>query len=111
MPELLHENVTFSKPFSFTGFQYTGHLNLNNRTTRNYNLTKCFLSLFSCMTTKEIFLELVGGLSRNPFMTTLKRFISRFDKHSVIHSEKYNQLSHKRTILHIKVFCEPLYLP
>lgn len=92
MGELPVERTTPTRPFLFTGIDYAGPFKLKDRITRNYKLTKAYICLFICLSTKAIHLELVGDLSTNLFLAALRRFIARRGKPTVINSDNGTNL-------------------
>jgi len=66
MGELPLEGVTVSRPFE-----------IKSGNTRNKTTTKCYVTLFICMTTKAIHLELVSNVTSEAFIAALKRFMAR----------------------------------
>jgi hypothetical protein len=63
--------------FSKVGVDYAGPFQLNSRTGRNPQLLKYYVSLFVCMVSKAIHLEVVTDLSTPAFIAALNRFTSR----------------------------------
>jgi hypothetical protein len=52
-------------------------LEIKDGNTRSKTITKCYITLFICMATKAIHLELVSDLTSEAFSTALKCFIAR----------------------------------
>lgn len=77
MSDLLSPQVRQHRPFSCTGVDYAGHFMVKSSTLRNAPYQKCYVSLFVCLTTKAIHLELVPNLSTEAFILALRRFIAR----------------------------------
>lgn len=75
------------KPFWHTGVDYAGPINITPRKGRGITSHKAYISLFICLTTKAIHIELVNDLSSDSFISALKRFISRRGPISVIHTD------------------------
>ncbi|KAM0724699.1 Pro-Pol polyprotein [Formica fusca] len=76
--------VTPARPFLNTGVDYAGPFSvkiLRNKT------GKAYLSLFVCLATKAIHLELVSDLSTASFLNAIKRFIARRGKCSTLYSD------------------------
>ena len=71
--------LIYGKPFASTGVDYFGpFLIKHSRTTRrNQALTKRYGVVYTCLTTRAIYLELAGDLSTDSFILSLRRFISR----------------------------------
>lgn len=77
MADLLPPQVQPNRPFSFTGVDFAGFFEVKLSTKRNAGVTKCYIALFVCLTTKAIHLELAHDLSTQAFISVLNRFISR----------------------------------
>lgn len=87
MGDLPSARVTFSFPFAVTGVDYCGPFILKTRYGRNPSTYKAYVSLFICLATKAIHLELVTDLSTACFLSALRRFIARRGKPSQIMSD------------------------
>ncbi|XP_050302413.1 uncharacterized protein LOC126740435 [Anthonomus grandis grandis] len=74
-------------PFKVCGVDYAGPFLIKNKGGRSAMLSKCYLALFVCFSTKAIHLELVSDLSTNAFLLALKRFMSRRGKPIRIYSD------------------------
>lgn len=84
MGSLPSVRVTPARPFLNTGVDYAGPFSI--KISRNKTST-AYLSLFVCLATKAIHLELVSDLSTASFLNALKRFIARRGKCSVLYSD------------------------
>lgn len=73
LPDYPSERVSKSAPFTYIGLDYMGPITvkINNET------NKYWVSLFTCMATRAIHLEIVSELSAMAFLQCFKRFISR----------------------------------
>nr|CAI5846059.1 unnamed protein product [Callosobruchus analis] len=81
---------TFSV-FSNVGTDFGGPFYVKDRKTRGAKITKAYLCIFICMSTKAIHIELVSELTTEAFLATLKRFISRKGKpHSIFSDNGLN---------------------
>lgn len=67
-------------PFHSCGVDFAGPFMISNRKGRGNRISKCYLCLFVCLSTKAIHLELVSELSTQAFILCLRRFISRRGK-------------------------------
>lgn len=76
MGNLPHQRLTPGIPFETTGVDFAGPFYITDRRGRGCKISKCYLSVFVCFTTKSLHLEAVSDLSKEAFMT-LKIFISR----------------------------------
>lgn len=77
MGDLPQVRVTPARPFLKTGVDYAGPFLLKRAKGRSGVLEKGYVSLFICMVTKSIHLELANDLSTNSFLACFKRFIAR----------------------------------
>lgn len=68
-------NATF--PFYSCGIDFGGPFMICSRKGRGNRITKCYLCLFVCLSSKAVHLELVSDLSTQAFILCLRRFISR----------------------------------
>lgn len=64
-------------PFTYTGVDYAGYFNIKSSSRKNAPYIKGYISLFICLTTRAIHLELVSDLSAEQFLKAFKRFVSR----------------------------------
>lgn len=87
MSELPAARVTLTRPFTNTTVDYAGFYLVRSGTTRNAPHSKCYISLFKCMCTGAIHLELVSDLSSQAFIAALDRFASRRGKPSIMYSD------------------------
>lgn len=76
-----------SYPFYSVGVDYAGPFLLKNHRGRGAKISKAYICLFVCLSTKAIHLELVSELSTTAFMATLRRFIARRGKPATIFSD------------------------
>ncbi|XP_058449014.1 uncharacterized protein LOC131428975 [Malaya genurostris] len=83
MGDLPAERVTASFPFSRTGIDLCGPL-FYRICGRKSVPTNSYVSIFVCLVTKAVHLELVADLSTNAFLSALKRFVARRGKPTVI---------------------------
>lgn len=77
MGNLPSQRITPSFPFKAVGIDFAGPFFILNRKGRGANLTKCYLCLFVCLRYKCLHLEAVSDLSRDAFVATFRRFVSR----------------------------------
>ena len=68
--------VTASRPFVNSGVDCVGRFEIKSGTTRSKTNTEFYVTLFICMSTKAIHLELVSNLTSEAFIAALKRFIA-----------------------------------
>ncbi|XP_055910537.1 uncharacterized protein LOC129944900 [Eupeodes corollae] len=87
MGNLPSSRVNPSFAFAHTGCDYAGPITLRSSRGRKPTLSKGYISLFVCMTTKALHLELVSDLTTDAFLAALKRFIARRGRCSVLYSD------------------------
>lgn len=69
--------VTPSRPFTHTGVDYAGPVQILISKGRGNRSTKGYIAIFICFATKAVHIELVSDLSSAAFIAALKRFTSR----------------------------------
>ncbi len=74
LPEV---RTTPAPPFYNTGVDFAGPLLLRVGYTRRPQHIKCYISVFVCMCTKAVHLDLCQSLSSEDFLATLRRFVAR----------------------------------
>ncbi|XP_037827511.1 uncharacterized protein LOC119615570 [Lucilia sericata] len=77
MAPLPEERTTISRPFVNTGVDFAGPFEIKSFTGRYCKITKGYLCLFVCFSTKAVHLEAVSDLSTPAFMAAFSRFVSR----------------------------------
>ncbi|XP_023292053.2 uncharacterized protein LOC111675513 [Lucilia cuprina] len=77
MADLPIERTTFSRPFTNTGVDFAGPFEIKSFTGRYSRISKGYVCLFVCFSTKAIHLEAVSDLSTPSFLAALARFIAR----------------------------------
>ncbi|XP_075150668.1 uncharacterized protein LOC142224766 [Haematobia irritans] len=77
MGSLPPERTTFSRPFTHTGLDFAGPFEIKNYAARSCAITKGYVCVFICFTTRAIHLELTSSLSASAFLACFHRFISR----------------------------------
>ncbi|KAJ8985806.1 hypothetical protein NQ317_016313 [Molorchus minor] len=70
------DRVKAHPPFTVVGTDYCGPFVIKDRKGRGSNLSKCYVCLFVCFSTKAIHLEPVTDLSSEAFILCLRRFAS-----------------------------------
>lgn len=66
-----------TRAFEHTGVNYAGPILVRTSDGRSHKAHKAYISIFICMTTKAIHLELVSAYSSEAFIATFHRFVSR----------------------------------
>ncbi|XP_051171022.1 uncharacterized protein LOC127287913 [Leptopilina boulardi] len=87
MGDLPESRLLQTRPFLRTGVDYAGPFAIKDRKTRGAKITKAYVCLFVCFSTKAIHLELVGDLTSDNFLSALRRFVSRRGKPSDDYSD------------------------
>lgn len=80
MGNLPLQRITPDFPFSTVAVDFAGAFLITDRRGRGCRITKCYLCLFICLRFKCVHLEAVSELSKNAFILSLRRFISRRGK-------------------------------
>ncbi|UYV65348.1 hypothetical protein LAZ67_3004018 [Cordylochernes scorpioides] len=75
--DLPKERLTPGKPFSISGVDYAGPVNLRLSKGRGRKTEKGYICLFVCFVTRAVHLELVTDASTPTFMSAFKRFVAR----------------------------------
>ncbi|XP_062538640.1 uncharacterized protein LOC134206911 [Armigeres subalbatus] len=121
MGDLPHCRVTQALPFERTGVDFAGPIFVRKGNPRKPVYCKAYVSLFVCMVTKCIHIELVSNLTTAAFVAALQRFVARrgiptdmysdnatnfAGANSELH-ELYNLLRQELTLEAIQEFCLP----
>ena len=79
----------FLPPFYFTGVDYFGPLTikLNKGTRRTSGTAKPYGTLFTCMTTRVVHLELADHIPTDSFILALRLFKAKRGDHKIIRSD------------------------
>lgn len=88
MGDLPDCRVTQSRCFLHTGVDFAGPIEVKTSSRRNAAMAKGYISVFVCMATKAIHLELVHDLTTAAFIAALRRFTSRRGLCSDIYSDQ-----------------------
>lgn len=73
--------------FSNVGVDYAGPIMISNRKGRGSQLIKAYICIFVCLAVKAVHLELVTDLTKESYLASLNRFISRRGKPTHIYSD------------------------
>ncbi|KAL0870961.1 hypothetical protein ABMA27_004784 [Loxostege sticticalis] len=71
-------------PFYSTGTDFAGPFYISSRQGRGNRITKCYLCIFICLSTRAVHLEVVSDLNTQAFIACLRRFVSRRGKPKLI---------------------------
>ena len=80
MGELARQRLSIGLPaFANTGIDFFGPftIKLSKQTRKTCATAKRYGAVFTCLTTRAVYLELIGNLSTNNFILGLRRFILR----------------------------------
>ncbi|XP_055585104.1 uncharacterized protein LOC129737956 [Uranotaenia lowii] len=99
MGELPRQRVVFSSPFNITGVDYAGPIQVKQGKYRP-KVVKAYVSVFVCMATKAIHLELVSDLTTDAFIAALERFISSRGMVTELHSDNATNFKGASNELH-----------
>ncbi|XP_045447930.1 uncharacterized protein LOC123656267 isoform X1 [Melitaea cinxia] len=119
MGSLPAERTTPARPFEVTGVDFCGPFEMKIARIRKPLITKAYIALFVCFSTKAIHLELISDLTTETFLACLRRFISRrgvpnriycdnaktFKGASNYLTELYNLLASKHNMDSVHHFC------
>ncbi|XP_011859305.1 PREDICTED: uncharacterized protein LOC105556805 [Vollenhovia emeryi] len=88
MGDLSGPRVTASRPFTHTGGDYAGPVQLRTSKGRGHRSCKAFLAIFVCFSTKAVHLEVVSDYSADAFLAAFRRFVSRRGLCRVVYSDQ-----------------------
>lgn len=77
MAALPKERTTISRPFNCTGVDFAGPFDIKSYIGRGCRITKGYVLVFVCFSTKAIHLEATNDLTTNGFIAAFTRFFSR----------------------------------
>ncbi|KAJ8722107.1 hypothetical protein PYW08_004509 [Mythimna loreyi] len=80
MGDLPEERVTPTRPFLNSGVDFAGPFQILLSKGRGNRTTKAYVSIFICMSTKAIHIELVSDLTSEAFIGAFRRFVARRGK-------------------------------
>jgi len=87
MGNLPSSRVQACRPFSKVGVDYAGPLPMRECKLRKFRQYKIYVSVFVCMVTKAVHLEIVTELSTAAFLAGFDRFVSRRGLPSDVYSD------------------------
>jgi len=87
MGDLPTDRVSFSRPFTYTGIDYAGPFEIKNYTGRAFLITKGYVCVFVCFSTKAIHLEPTSDLTTEKFLAAFVRFVARRGCPQRVHSD------------------------
>lgn len=77
MADLPQARVTPSRPYTHTGTDFSGYVELKASKGRGMKTYKGYVAVFVCLATKAVHLELVTDLSTPAFLAAFRRFCAR----------------------------------
>ncbi|KAL0861024.1 hypothetical protein ABMA27_009546 [Loxostege sticticalis] len=77
MADLPQQRITPSRPFTHTGVDFTGHVDVKLNKGRGVKTSKGYIAIFVCMATKAVHIELVSDLSTETFIAAFQRMCAR----------------------------------
>ncbi|XP_070525097.1 uncharacterized protein [Cardiocondyla obscurior] len=87
MGDLPFHRVNFERPFSISGVDYAGPLQIRRNPGRGHSANKGYIALFICLATKAVHLEAVGDLSTEAFLGAYRRFAGRRGVCRILYSD------------------------
>ncbi|XP_075167783.1 uncharacterized protein LOC142239930 [Haematobia irritans] len=87
MSALPPERAETSRPFTHTGVDFAGPFDIKHYTGRCCRITKGYVCVFVCFSTKAIHLEATSNLSTECFLAAFHRFVSRRGCPIHVHSD------------------------
>lgn len=88
MSEMPAMRLNQVKPYSVVTVDYAGPFRVKTGHHRGAKLTKAYLCLFLCLTTKNLHLEVASELTSAAFIAALRRFVGRRGRVSTIYSDR-----------------------
>ncbi|XP_075990324.1 uncharacterized protein LOC142985982 [Anticarsia gemmatalis] len=77
MADLPEQRVKPSRPFTHTGVNFTGYVDVKLNKGRGVKTSKAYIAIFVCMATKAVHIELVSELSTEAFIAAFQRMCAR----------------------------------
>ncbi|XP_055838871.1 uncharacterized protein LOC129906899 [Episyrphus balteatus] len=77
MGNLPAARVRMARPFSHTGVDYAGPIDIKSWKARGAKILKGYFAVFICLATKAIHLEVVSDLTTQAFLAAFRRFTAR----------------------------------
>lgn len=80
MGDLPKEKLTPCKPFSYTGVDYAGPIELKEYLKTTIRTKKAWIAIFVCLQTRAVYLDIVTDTTSAAFISCFRRFIGRKGK-------------------------------
>ena len=77
-----------SRPFTYTGVDYAGPFNVRASKGRGHASYKGYVSIFVCMVTRAVHIEVVSDYSSKAFLAAFRRFVSRRGMCRIMYSDQ-----------------------
>ncbi|XP_062704253.1 uncharacterized protein LOC109622039 [Aedes albopictus] len=77
MGNLPPARVLATRAFAYVGIDYAGPLKIKAGCVRGVKVSKGYIVVYVCLSTRAVHLEAASDMSTNTFISTLKRFVSR----------------------------------
>ena len=104
MADLPADRVTAPTPFSKCGIYFAGPFSVKDRSGKT---EKVYISLFVCLSTKAVHMELVTSLTKDDCLLALKRFISRRGMpHKILSDSGTNFLGTRNDLIKLKALLD-----
>ncbi|XP_017875322.1 uncharacterized protein LOC108622144 [Ceratina calcarata] len=87
MAALPSPRVTPDRPFAITGLDYAGPFQLRTTKGRGHKSYKGYVSIFICMVTRAVHVEVVSDYTTGSFLNAFRRFVSRRGRCRVLYSD------------------------
>lgn len=88
MGTLPSPRVNMSRPFLHTGVDFAGPFSVKVWKGRTKSFYKAYVSVFICLSTKAMHIEVVTDLSSQGFLAAFRRFVSRRGRVLVMYSDQ-----------------------
>lgn len=102
MGSLPEDRVSTNRPFLNTGVDYAGPI-LTREKGRGKKVHKSYISLFICMATKAMHLEVVSELSSQAFLAAFRRFVNRRGYCQTLYSDNGTNFVGSKRILDLEL--------
>lgn len=90
MANLPTARISPARPFLHTAVDFSGFIKVRSAKERGQHSSKAYVSLFVCLVTMAIHLELVTDLSSSSSIAAFRRFVSRRGKCTNVYSDNGN---------------------
>lgn len=77
MGDLPAARINIARPFSNSGVDYAGPINIKTSKGRSPKTTKAYIAIFVCLAVKAVHIELVSDMTTESFLAAFRRFAAR----------------------------------